>query len=78
MTVLLDWTRKRYCKGCKVERECFACPDGLRCIRCRPRHWTPPDAAQWYVLFRNLLHPSSTTTLRIPRSKTNEYRTDGA
>jgi len=54
--VILDWTRKRPCKGCREVREVFACDDGLRCGRCRPKGWTPPDALAWLARFRHLVN----------------------
>ena len=60
--VVLDWTRKRECNRCGIERECFACYDGLRCRKCRPRNWSPPpDAVQWLAQFHHLLHPTPLT-----------------
>ena len=44
----LTWTKLTRCAGCGLAREAFACLDGWRCRRCRPRGWQPPpDASEW-------------------------------
>src|SRR5205809_964273 len=51
MTQPLDWTKLMPCEGCGLARECFACADGWRCKRCRPKNWSaPPSAEAWLRL----------------------------
>src|SRR5437899_7101201 len=47
MSSPLTWTKLMPCQGCELARECFACADGWRCARCRPKDWTPPPAEEW-------------------------------
>ena len=51
MSSPLTWTKLMSCAGCGLARECFACEDGWRCKRCRPKNWSaPPSAEAWLRL----------------------------
>jgi hypothetical protein len=65
----LTWTKLVACAGCKLARECFACVDGWRCTRCRPKGWQPPpDASEWLRAHGGWVCPKATTSILAPVS----------
>ena len=65
----LDYTKRMPCQGCGFARNCFACEDGWRCARCRPKDWTPPPSASaWLAAHGRWVRPKTTTSILAPIS----------